>query len=379
MCGECSPCRRLVWVLGLQNCRTRQTRRTSDSSDGSFSATLRIPNARLWDIGKPHLYTLEVTVSNNGAVTDSYRQTFGVRTVQITGDQLLLNGRPVYLTGFGKHEDFAVLGRAQPDAVNVRDLELLKWTGANSFRTAHYPCASGMLDLADRLGILVISESPAVSMIPAHATAETLELHCQAIREQMRRDYNHPSVVLWCVANEAHSHTPEAVPYFEKVFATARAEDSTRPLLLVTCYWPDEKCHHLCDIVGVNSYPGWYGGGDKLENSAAWFSGFLDDVRARTGKPIMITEIGADAMAGLHSLPSSLWTEDYQTDLLETNLNVIREKDYIIGEHLWALCDFHTAQNHFRAHGNRKGLFTRERQPKAAAHMLRNRWRATRE
>jgi len=199
----------------------------SDASDGSFTATLRIPNARLWDIGKPNLHTLDITVSTNGSVTDSYRQTFGIRSIELRGDRLLLNGEPIYLTGFGKHEDFPVLGRTQPDAVNVRDLELLKWIGANSFRT---------------------------------------------------------------------------------------------------------------------------------------------------GKPIMITEIGADAMAGLHSLPASLWTEDYQTDLLETNLNIIREKDYILGEHLWAFSDFHTAQNHFRAHGNRKGLFTRDRQPKAAAHMLRKRW-----
>jgi len=348
---------------------------TSASLDGtSFSATLRIPGAKLWDVGQPNLYTLDIAVTAQGHVCDAYHQSFGVRTIKVEGNQLLLNGRPIYLKGFGKHEDFPVLGRSQPDALNVRDLELLRWIGANSFRTSHYPYASEMLDLADRLGILVISESPAVSMIPAHASADTLELHCQVIREQIRRDYNHPSVVMWCVANEPHSHTPEAVPYFERVFQVARTEDQTRPHLMVMCYWPNEKCHHLCDIVGVNCYPGWYGGGDKLKNTADYFRGFLDDVRQQTGKPIMITEIGADSMAGLHSLPSSLWTEDYQTDLLETNLNVIREKDYILGEHLWALSDFHTAQNHFRTHGNRKGLFTRDRQPKAAAHMLRKRW-----
>ena len=348
---------------------------TSALLDGNnFTATLKIPNAKLWDIGCPKLYTLDLKVTTGGVVCDSYHQTFGIRTVRIAGDQLLLNERPIYLKGFGKHEDFAVLGRSQPDAINVRDLELLRWIGANSFRTSHYPYATEMLDLADRLGILVISESPAVSMIPAHAAPSTLELHCQTLREQMQRDYNHPSVIIWCVANEAHSHTPEAVPYFEKVFATARSEDSSRPLLLVMCNWPNEKCHHLCDIVGVNSYPGWYGGGDKLENTANYFRGFLDEIKQLTGKPIMITEIGADAMVGLHSLPSSLWTEDYQSDLLETNLNVIREKSYIVGEHLWAFSDFHTAQNHFRAHGNRKGIFTRDRQPKAAAHMLRKRW-----
>ena len=342
--------------------------------DTAFTATLRIPDAKLWDVGQPNLYTLDLAVSVGSRIHDSYHQNFGVRTVEVTSDKLLLNNRPVYLQGFGKHEDFAVLGRTQPDAVNVRDLELLRWIGANSFRTSHYPYATEMLDLADRLGILVISESPAVSMIPSHAGSEALELHCQTIREQIRRDYNHPSVVMWCAANEAHSHTPEAVPYFEKIFQVARAEDSTRPHLLVMCYWPDEKCYHLCDIVGVNAYPGWYGGGDKLENITAGFRRFLDDVRQRTGKPIMITEIGADALAGLHSLPASLWTEDYQTDLLEANLNVIREKNYIIGEHLWAFSDFHTAQNHFRVHGNRKGIFTRERQPKASAHMLRKRW-----
>ncbi len=346
--------------------------------NNSFTfANFRILKARFWDAGKPELYCVEVVCIHKGDTheADSYFQLFGIRTVSIQGDKLLLNGKPIYLTGFGKHEDFPVLGRSHPDAVNVRDLELMKWIGANSFRTSHYPYAEEMLDLADRLGILVISESPAVSMIPEKVNTATLELHCRTIQEQMRRDYNHPSVIMWCVANEAHTHTEGAVPYFEKVFATARAEDKTRPFLLVMCYWPNEKCHHLCDIVGVNAYPGWYGGGDKLENTGAHFAKFLDDVRQRTQKSIMITEIGADCVAGFHSLPALLWTEDYQTDLLETNLSVIRSKDYIIGEHLWAFSDFHTAQNHFRAHGNRKGIFTRDRQPKASAHMLRKRWK----
>ena len=197
--------------------------KTNLDEDGSFAAQIEVPNARLWDIGQPELYELKLRlVDTAGQILDSYGLSIGIRDIELRGDQLLLNGRPVYLQGFGKHEDFPVLGRHHHDAVNVRDLELLKWIGANSFRTSHYPYASEMLDLADRLGILVISESPAVSMIPEHASEETLELHCQTIREQMRRDYNHPSVILWCVANEAHSHTEAAVPYFEKVFEVAR-------------------------------------------------------------------------------------------------------------------------------------------------------------
>lgn len=332
---------------------------------------------KLWDLWQPNLYTLLIEVIAGGKVVDSYSQTFGVRCVKIEGDRLLLNGKAVYLQGFGRHEDFPVIGRGHSDAVNVRDMELLRWIGANSFRTAHYPHAEEMLDLADRLGVLVIAESPAVSMIPTAATETTLNLHCQVVQEMIRRDANHPCVIAWCLANEAHSHLPEAVPYFEKVFAVARKEDTTRPMTIVMCRYPDEKCHHLCDFIGLNAYPGWYGGGAALHETQAYFSQFLDEVHSLSGKPILMTEFGADAMAGLHSLPASLWTEDYQSDLIQALIDVLREKDYILGEHLWAFADFHTAQNHFRAYGNRKGLFTRDRQPKLAARVLRDRWRKT--
>lgn len=343
---------------------------------GEMEASIEMKSPRLWGLWQPNLYHLRAELlDEHGLVADSYCQRFGVRSVKVEGDRILLNGSPVYLKGFGRHEDAPVIGRGLAEAFNVRDVELLRWIGGNSFRTAHYPHAEEMLDLADRLGILVISESPAVSMIPSAASPGTLDLHIRSMREFMRRDNNHPSVIAWCLANEPHSNEPEAVPYFEKVFAAAREEDSTRPMMIVMCRFPYEKCHHLCDIVGLNAYPGWYGGGDTLSNTQAYFRKFLDEVRALTNKPILMTEFGADAMAGVHSLPASLWTEDYQSDLIQALIDVIREKDYIVGEHLWAFADFHTAQNHFRVHGNRKGLFTRDRQPKLAARMLRGRWR----
>ncbi len=374
-----------VWVRVLATGQAKRLRLTVEETGegvevsfaaGEMEASIEMKSPRLWGLWQPNLYHLRVDLfDEHSLLIDSYRQLFGVRSVKVEGDRILLNGSPVYLKGFGRHEDAPVIGRGLAEAFNVRDVELLRWIGGNSFRTAHYPHAEEMLNLADRLGVLVISESPAVSMIPSAASAGTLDLHIRSMREFMRRDYNHPSVIAWCLANEPHSHEPESVPYFEQVFAAARQEDSTRPKMIVMCRFPDEKCHHLCDIVGLNAYPGWYGGGDTLENTQAYFRKFLDEVRAITKKPILMTEFGADAMAGVHSLPASLWTEDYQSDLIQALIDVIREKPYIAGEHLWALADFHTAQNHFRAHGNRKGLFTRDRQPKLAARMLRERWR----
>ena len=333
---------------------------------------------RRWDIGQPELYHARVDLLCGETVVDSYTETFGIRTVAIQDRQILLNGKPVYFKGFGKHEDFFLLGKAQNDAVNVRDFELLKWIGANSFRTSHYPYAEEVLDMADRLGFLVISESPAVTIVPDKATEKTLATHCAVQQEYMLRDYNHPSVVMWCVANEPISHQASARPYFEQVVAAARAIDPRRPVMYVTCFGDRDVCLDLVDVVGLNCYPGWYwGGGVPFEQTMQWFQDFLTLMKGRIGnRPALMTEFGGDAMAGLHNLPGELWTEEYQGELLRQMIAVLRRNDFICGEHVWSFSDFRTGQNYTRAYGNRKGVFTRDRQPKMAAHQLRDLWRA---
>lgn len=335
-----------------------------------------VAQPRLWDVGQPNLYSARVeALAEDGTVVDSYRQTVGIRTIELCKDGLLLNGRLVYLKGFGKHEDFVVIGRGLNEAVNVRDFELMRWVNANSFRTAHYPDAEEMLILADRLGVLVISEAPAVSIMTDQATPRTLATHCAVVREYMERDYNHPSVVLWCVGNECSTFLPSARPYFTEVCKAARSVDSNRPLMHVTCFGLQDLCLDLFDVVGVNMYPGWYGGGEPLDKDTEWVSEFLIQLReAAGGRPLMITEFGADSIVGFHSLPSELWTEDYQRDLVEAVLHQIRKTEGVIGEHLWSFADFRTGQNHTRAWGNRKGVFTRDRQPKAVAHLLKTFW-----
>src|SRR6185503_5152244 len=117
-----------------------------------------------WAAGEPHLYELAVELVAQGAVVDRVALAVGLRTVTVDGKALLVNGRPVYLRGFGRHEDFPIAGRGLVPPVVVKDYALMRWTGANSFRTTHYPYSDEMLDLADRLGFLVISETPAVGL-----------------------------------------------------------------------------------------------------------------------------------------------------------------------------------------------------------------------
>ena len=122
------------------------------------------PAPELWAPGIPALYTLTVEQIDGGAPVDRYALSVGIRTVTVDGDALLLNGKPVYLKGFGRHEDFPVTGRGLVPAVIVKDYSRMEWVGANSFRTTHYPYSEQMMDLADRLGFLVIDETPAVGL-----------------------------------------------------------------------------------------------------------------------------------------------------------------------------------------------------------------------
>jgi beta-glucuronidase len=199
---------------------------TADGTKG----TLRISDVKLWQPGAAYLYNFTVEVNEGGKLADSYTLAIGVRTVEVKGNQFLINGKPFYFTGFGMHEDHVTIGKAHNNALLVNDFQLLDWIGANSFRTSHYPYAEEVMEFADRHGIVVIDETPAVGLNGLFAgffgagpvktftdefvSDRTQESHKQAIRELIARDKNHPSVVLWSIANEPESDTEEAENYF---------------------------------------------------------------------------------------------------------------------------------------------------------------------
>lgn len=168
-------------------------------------------------------------------------------TSSTDGTRFLINGEPFYFKGFGKHEDAAARGKGYDAVFMVHDFALMEWLGANSFRTSHYPYAEEVIDFADRHGIVVIDETAAVGInsglaagvfgAKPHETfsdetvnAATQAAHRQAIRELVARDKNHPSVVMWNIANEPESVTPESRDYFAPLVAEARRLDSTRPV-----------------------------------------------------------------------------------------------------------------------------------------------------
>jgi beta-glucuronidase len=260
--------------------------------------------------------------------------------------------------------------------VVVKDYALMRWTGANSFRTTHYPYSDEMLELADRLGFLVISETPAVGLFfEATGLERRLEL-CRAFtRELVLRDKNHPSVVAWSLANEPHSTRPGARAFFENLIGLTRELDRTRPVTLVSYVGRDETSFELCDFVCVNRYNGWYTQSGRIDEGMKLLSEDLDRIHARYQKPILLSEFGADAVPGTHAEPPEMFTEEYQAEMIASVVALLREKPYVLGEHVWNLADFKTGQAIHRVGGiNYKGVFTRDRRPKQAARVLRALW-----
>jgi len=309
---------------------------------------------------------------------DAYTLQIGIRTIKVEGDKLYLNGQPIYLTGFGRHEDFPVIGRGYMPALIVKDYALMQWVGANSFRTSHYPYSEPMMEMADRLGILVIDENPAVGLFFSKNGLEKREKLCQQyIRELIERDKNHPSVIMWSLANEPHSKPPHARPFFLGLYQAAKKLDDTRPVTLVSFLGAAEESFEFCDVVSINRYLGWYSQPGNLDSGLELLSRELDALYLKFPKPLIMAEFGADAIAGQHAQPPEMFSEEYQADMLQRYIEVLRSKPFVVGEHVWNLCDFKTSQGVRRVGGmNMKGVFTRDRRPKLAAHRLRELWTA---
>ena len=358
---------------------------------------ISIPNANLWRPLNAYLYTFRILIKNRTTILDEYVEDIGIRTVAVKGEKFYINDEEVYLTGFGKHMDFDVIGRGTNPVVMKRDFELLKWSGANSFRTSHYPYDELFYQMADREGIIIINEVAAVGFLESTKNfldaaggkitgffnrdivhTETKRNHKNDIRELIKRDKNYASVCIWSLLNEPDTLSERAKGYFEEIFDYAWELDvQKRPRTFATIGMsiPGKcQCYQFCDIISLNRYYGWYflNGAQFGEAEEA----FHQEMKLweEVGKPVIFTEYGADTLAGLDKLPSVMWSESYQKEYLDLYHRILDQYDVVVGEQVWNFADFQTVEGVNRVNGNKKGVFTRSRQPKPIAYVLKNRW-----
>ncbi len=339
---------------------------------------LSVPDPKLWEPrpGIPYLYTARVTFGE-----DRYDQPFGIREVRVDGTRFLVNGKPFRFHGPCRHEDSPFHGRGFDPCLNVTDINLYRWLNANCFRTSHYPYAEEMYRLCDREGIVIVDETPAVGIWADEQYGWNLaDYHRQVLRDMIARDKNHPCVVMWSLGNEPDTDTypDQAYAYWRPLYEEAhRLDPQNRPVTVVGCqnrYDRDEVIRSM-DVVMVNRYYGWYNLSGDLDAARYAFRMELEWWEKQQ-KPLILSEYGADTVAGLHGAAPEMFTEEFQVAYYEAMNECLDERDFVIGEMPWNFADFATCQGPMRAGGNRKGLFTRDRRPKMAAHYFRNRWKA---
>ena len=364
---------------------------------GEAGSELEIANVRRWEVLDAYLYTAKVELFAGEELVDEYEELFGVRTIRVEKGQFLVNDKPVYFKGFGKHEDSFVNGRGFNEAVNLMDLNLMKSIGANSFRTAHYPYSEEMMRLSDRMGFLVIDEVPAVGLFANFTAAlsmnrgetkpiktwefyQTMENHKLALKELVARDKNHACVVLWSVANEPDGAGEGADKYFEPLVKYVKELDpQKRPTTVVNIMMATPERDLISpyiDVLCLNRYFGWYVNHGDIEGARVGLRNELKEWQEKyPDKPIIMSEYGADTLPGYHSNWDVPYTEEYQERFHQMNHEVFDELKNFVGEHVWNFADFETnSYTLIRIQGNHKGLFTRDRNPKSIVKLFRNRW-----
>ena len=339
-----------------------------------FTTTFDMPGAALWDTESPNLHTLEVKV---GSVTRT--ETFGIREITCKDGKILLNGKAFKIFGVNRHECHPNYGYAVPANITLDDVLAIKKQGFNCIRGSHYPQSKIFLDICDRAGMLVWNESLGwQNKVEALNSPGFQQLFLRQTTALVKRSVNHPCVVMWGFLNETYSNHIEARPFMETLEKYVRKMDDSRPLTYASNRMAEDLCMDLSDIMSFNTYPCWYGFGipdadptleefsrQPIESAFKVIKDFSTQEKFNK-RPVLISEIGAEALPGDHS--GLRWSEDYQADLIEAVLDLVEKDDVIQGVFLWMYCDTKTYSNMIgqaRARGyNNKGLVDEYRRPK---------------
>ena len=363
-----------VVVRDAEGRPVRRSRRAADIAPGARVAVaqrIRIDKPRMWNgiasgAADPHLYRVEVRVRDrSGRLADMVSQPLGLRFFHFDPQRgFSLNGGPYrQLRGVGLHQDWGGSGPATTPAQIRGNLDLIQELGADAVRLTHYQHPPHTYAEADRRGLVVWTEVPVINRIdasPAFAASAR-----QQLTELIAQNHNHPSVVMWGIANEPAMHEgPDPTPLLRELHALARRLDPTRPTVLAS-HMAQERgpathpTHEVSDLLGFNAYYGWYYG--ALGDLAPWIARYR---RHHPRRAIALSEFGAGAGIDRHAARPVArdLTEEYQADLLDGHLAAVAGAQ-VWGAFIWVFADF--AADHrtdsFRPGINDKGLVTYDR------------------
>ena len=328
-------------------------------TDGKGATTIDA-SPQLWDVDNPKLYDVEVTFEND-KITDRV----GFREIKTEGENIMLNGKKIFLRGVCAHEESVPNGRAISDCEIRENYRLAKEMHCNFMRLAHYPHTGRASQIADEMGILLWEEIPVYWAIEFANNATYQDAENQ-LTELINRDYNRASVIIWSVGNE-NADTDDRLVFMSNLAKTAKSIDSTR-LVSAACLVDhhehvisDRLCDHV-DVIGINEYYGWYNPD---------FSELLKVFKnSDPKKPVVITEFGACAMPKARGTKGDLFTEDKQLHVYAQQIDAFRNgPTFLSGVVPWIFFDFRCPRrtNVLQGYYNRKGLLSPDKSYKKLA------------
>ena len=328
-----------------------------------------VANPHLWNgVADPYRYTLTIAVAEKGVIVDETTQPLGIRAYNFDPDTgFSLNGKLLPLHGVSRHQDRMGKGYALSRADAREDMDLIAEMGANTVRMAHYQHDDAWADEADAHGIVAWAEVPFVTTPSLNGGEGSPALWANAeqqLRELIRQNYNHPSIMMWSIGNEVDAakgfgmagEAPKPLALLKHLAEVAREEDPSRPTTFADCCedvgmmmtTAGEKLAGTADLIGYNRYYGWYM--PKPLNARADLGAKLDSLHVKHPTvPMSISEYGAGGAITQHSdNPSAGFLnfvgrpqpEEYQSLALEANWPAIRERRYVFASWVWNMFDF---------------------------------------
>ncbi len=358
---------------------------------GTAELALEVKDALLWSPDEPNLYGLTLTLreAQGGQARDEYTRRIGIRSIEVKGTQLLLNGEPLIVKGFSRYEDYDDTGRTPNEVALRRDLALVKDMGGNTIR-CHCPNSPMTYDLCDEMGVFFISELPLYQWgrpLVGTDSPEALVAAKAQLEEMIRWQRNHPSVLMWSVSNEnlckPRQDTEEYKRLAEMTVAgnrelvdLAHALDSTRPVIEVSNCWPGDKVFEKTDISAVNIYIGAPTPHvSTVGELAVQMHERLEALREEyPDKPILAGEFGSWAVHGLKT--DHFPGEAYQAALIKTYWEALEKEPNVIGGLIWCFADSDVHRRFQWVYEYRcaYGVFDLHRSPKEAVDTIRSLW-----
>ena len=366
-----NPADDLTVLYSIEDCFGREVASAVRGS-AETEVTIYVPDAQLWSMDEPNLYTVTATLQRNNEAVDEIYANIGVRSFKVTPNEgFSINGVPTPLRGVSRHQDRVFEGNALTPEEHYEDAMLIKELGANTIRLAHYQHSQDFYNACDEIGFAVWAEIPFISVFKKGEGAHTHVM--EEMKELIIQNYNHPSIMFWGISNEIliGGISQELVDTHHDLEKLCKELDPTRLTTIAhVSHTPvDGPMHHITDLESYNHYFGWYGG--KMEQNGPWLDKFHAD---HPDICIGVSEYGCEGIINWHSNTPECkdYTEEYQALYHEHMAQVFEDRPWVWASHVWNMFDFGCAARHEGGVSgrNNKGLITMDRKTKKDSYFV---------